>query len=173
VAWSDDATFAAFYERTARALWAYVYRATGNAADADDVVQDAFCRLATADVEALADEERRRYVFRIAGNLMTDRWRRSAREQSWFDRAASEPPPPAGAPPGDDDVARTFGHLKPRERALLWLAYVEGEDHQSIAASLGVGRGSVKVLLSRARTRLRDLLKARGIGGDRIDDSHG
>jgi RNA polymerase sigma-70 factor (ECF subfamily) len=164
VAWADEATFAAFYERTARAVWAYVYRATGNAADADDVVQEAFCRLAAADVEALSEEGQRRYVFRIAGNLMPDRWRRAGREQSWLARISSEPPSP---PPsdGDAEVAQTFGRLKPRERALLWLAYVEEEDHQSIASALGVERGSVKVMLSRARARLRDLLKpGRGTG---------
>jgi RNA polymerase sigma-70 factor, ECF subfamily len=174
VTWPDEATFAAFYERTARGVWAYVYRASGNSADADDIVQEAFCRLATADVKGLSEEDRRRYVFRIAGNLMTDRWRRSSREQSWLNREAKEPPPAAPPDPlqGDGDVARTFGYLKPRERALLWLAYVEEEDHQSIAASLGVKRGSVKVMLSRARTRLRDLLKAKGIGGS-YDEGRG
>jgi len=62
-------------------------------------------------------------------------------------------------------VVRVFSELKPRERALLWLAYVEGDTHSDIASSLRVGRDSVKVLLSRARARLRDLLKARGVGG--------
>jgi RNA polymerase sigma-70 factor, ECF subfamily len=60
-------------------------------------------------------------------------------------------------------VAQIFGELKPRERALLWLAYVEGESHDEIAASLGVGRRGVRLLLFRARRRLRDLLQARGI----------
>jgi DNA-directed RNA polymerase specialized sigma24 family protein len=46
---------------------------------------------------------------------------------------------------------------------LLWLAYVEQEDHVRIAQSLRISRGSVKVLLSRARARLRDLLAARGL----------
>jgi len=41
---------------------------------------------------------------------------------------------------------------------LLWLAYVEEDTHEEIADALGVKRGSVKVLLSRARARLRDLL---------------
>jgi RNA polymerase sigma-70 factor (ECF subfamily) len=172
VAWANEATFAEFYQHTARAVWAYVYRATGNAADADDVVQEAFCRLAAADVEALGDEGKRRYVFRIAGNLMTDRWRRATREQSWRERFAGEPPTSPAAEP-DTEVARTFGRLKPRERALLWLAYVEEEDHQSIAAALGVERGSVKVMLSRARARLRDLLKTRSARGGIIDDSRG
>ncbi len=53
--------------------------------------------------------------------------------------------------------------LNPRERALLWLAYVEGENHQEIAASLGLGRGSIKVLLFRAKRRLRELLTSRGL----------
>jgi len=167
VVWSDEADFTAFHGRTARALWAYVYRATGRAADADDVVQDAFCRLLVADVEALDEEGRRRYLFRIASNLMTDRWRRAAREQSWLSQA--EAPASHESPMSGDEVASTFHGLKPRERALLWLAYVEEEDHRHIADALGLARGSVKVLLSRARARLRDLLKSRGI----MKGSHG
>ncbi len=59
-------------------------------------------------------------------------------------------------PEYDDSVSREFAALKPRERALLWLAYVEGESHEEIANALGLSRGSIKVLLSRARGRLRD-----------------
>jgi RNA polymerase sigma-70 factor, ECF subfamily len=164
VAWADESAFAAFYDRTARALWAYVYRATRSAADADDIVQEAFCRIIGAEIEQLAEEDRRRYLFRIAGNLITDRWRRSAREQSWqawFGRTMRRnviPQEPSG-------VAASFDRLKPRERALLWLAYVEQQDHQEIATALSLSRGSVKVLLSRARGRLRDLLAANGMIG--------
>ena len=82
----SEHAFGEFYRRHARALWAYVYRVSGNAADADDIVQDAFCRMLTAEVSVLSDEERRKYVFRIAGNLIVDRWRRSKRELSWLAR---------------------------------------------------------------------------------------
>jgi RNA polymerase sigma-70 factor, ECF subfamily len=165
LAWPDEASFTAFYERTSRPLWAYVYRTVGNGADADEIVQDAFCRIATADIAALDDEERRRYLFRIAGNLITDRWRRSSREQAWIataqrEQATSETP---AEPLG---IEQLFKRLKPRERAMLWLAYVEGQSHDTIAASLNVGKGSVKVLLSRARARLRDLLTGSGIMGE-------
>jgi len=44
-----------------------------------------------------------------------------------------------------DEVTRTFAQLKPRDRALLWLAYVEEQDHRQVAATLGVRPGSVKV----------------------------
>ena len=151
--------FGEFYQRHSRPLWTYVYRVTKGAADADDIVQEAFLRVFQAERLPADEEGLRRYLFRVAGNLIADRWRRRARDDRHADTA-----PTAGEPPARDvDVARIFGELKPRDRALLWLAYVEGEAHEEIAESLRVGRGSVKVLLSRARTRLRDLLAARGI----------
>lgn len=143
-------------------MWAYVYRVIRHAGDADDIVQDAFCRLLRADVEGLSDEELRRYVFKIAGNLMTDRWRRAERETSWLDRLRDAPRIDPGDAP-DDSVSREFNELKPRDRALLWLAYVEEHNHQEIASALGVARGSVKVLLSRARAKLRKLLVTKGL----------
>jgi RNA polymerase sigma-70 factor (ECF subfamily) len=125
-------------------------------------VQDAFCRLLRADVGALNDEELRRYVFRTAGNLMTDRWRRAQREMSWLERLRGE----SRAEPAvdtNDRVSQEFAELTPRDRALLWLAYVEEHNHQEIATALGLARGSVKVLLSRARARLRRLLVTKGL----------
>jgi RNA polymerase sigma-70 factor (ECF subfamily) len=139
-----------------------VYRVTRSAADADDIVQDAFCRLLRADVGGLDDDELRRYVFRIAGNLMTDRWRRADRESSWLARLRGETQAVVGASP-DELVARELAALAPRDRALLWLAYVEEQNHQEIAGALGLARGSVKVMLSRARARLRRLLAAKGM----------
>ena len=148
-----------FYERHARDVWTYAYRVTGNAADADDIVQEAFLRLFKAERLPGGDEELRRYVFRVVGNLIADRRRRRTRDE----RAALTAPDAANPEGRDLDVVRTFSELKPRERALLWLAYVEGDSHADIAESLRLGRDSVKVLLSRARARLRDLLAARGM----------
>jgi RNA polymerase sigma-70 factor (ECF subfamily) len=162
VARLDERTFASCYQQHARALWSYVYRVAGRASDADDLVQDAFCRLFQADVGGLGDGELRRYVFRIVSNLLADRWRRAAQEASWLDRLRGTSEAHLD-PDYDDTVSREFAMLKPRDRALLWLAYVEGESHQDIADALGLARGSVKVLLSRARGRLRDQLTAKGL----------
>jgi RNA polymerase sigma-70 factor, ECF subfamily len=147
--------FEELYRTAARPLWTYVYRVTSNVADTDDLVQDAFCRLLQADVGGLTAEELRRYLFRIAGNLMTDRWRRFGRERA---RSRDEPERVIEPAAPHDDVTKTFDRLKPRERALLWLAYVEHETHAEIAETLSLKRDSVKVLLARARARLRDLL---------------
>jgi RNA polymerase sigma-70 factor (ECF subfamily) len=53
--------------------------------------------------------------------------------------------------------------LKPRERELLWLAYVEGSSHREIAQLSGLREQSVRGLLFRARARLAALLRRRGL----------
>lgn len=161
---AEDA-FGNFYQATAASLWKYVYRTTGNAADADDIVQEAFLRLLRAPP---ADEDAwRPYLYRVASNLVVDRWRNKARErehESDFGSDVITRAVAGGLQASDEqDVARMFEALTTRERALLWLAYVEGESHEEIAASLGLGRLSIKVLLFRAKRRLRALLKSRGV----------
>ena len=158
----DEATFAAFHARTARALRAYVYRVVGNASDADDIAQEAFLRILRTDIPADSEEHLRRYLYRVASNLIVDRWRRRRHEMG-EERIVNEPASPRPRYEDDAAVAKIFAELKPRDRALLWLAYVEGESHEEIASSLGVGRRGVKVMLFRARRRLRDLLQARGV----------
>jgi RNA polymerase sigma-70 factor, ECF subfamily len=58
------------------------------------------------------------------------------------------------------DMIRVFRQLKPQQRQMMWLAYVEGADHREIASALGVREGSVRVLLHRARRKLAALLRA-------------
>lgn len=161
----DDAAFRAFYHRHARAVWSYLYRAFGNASQADDVMQEAFCRFLTAPVAELDESEQRAYVFRIAGNLAIDHWRRQRREQTALERTERPAEGAPGAQPNAQamDLSRTFGELKPQERALLWLAYVEESAHDEIAASLGLAPKSIRVLLFRARRKLASLLRQRGI----------
>jgi RNA polymerase sigma-70 factor, ECF subfamily len=158
----DEAAFAALHARTSTPLRAYVYRVVGNASDADDIVQEAFLRMLRADVPADTEEHLRRYLYRVASNLIVDRWRRQKYERG-EEMMTNEPAAPRPRYEDDAAVAKIFAELKPRDRALLWLAYVEGESHEEIASSLGVGRRGIKVMLFRARRRLRDLLQARGV----------
>ena len=157
----DQTRFAAFYAKHARPLWGYVYRATGSAADADDLVQEAFCRLLARGPVQAAELDQRRFLFRVASNLVVDRWRGRRHEPIDSDVSVEDLAGSLGHQP-DAELARTFAALPRRDRALLWLAHVEEQSHEEIAASLEVGRASVKVLLFRARRRLRDLLIAKG-----------
>jgi len=163
----DDSAFRAFYQRHARAVWGYLCRVLGDPSQADDVLQEAFCRFLTAPVARLEESEQRAYLFRIASNLAIDHWRHNRRERKMMEQV-DRPESAPGAQPSalTLDMSRTFGELKPQERALLWLAYVEGSEHDEIAESLGLKPKSIRVLLFRARRRLAALLRQRGWGAE-------
>ena len=63
------------------------------------------------------------------------------------------------------DMARVFAALRPEQRQLVWLAYVEGASHKEIGNAIGVRERSVRVLLHRAKRKLAALLGEAGLGG--------
>lgn len=158
----DEDTFRAFYDRTARGVWVYLARVTGDRHMADDLLQETFYRFLRAAASHNSEEHRRNSLYRIATNLARDaRRRRLAR--------------PSAGPAGDEverltggdrsgaaeqhtDFSRAMSRLKPRERAMLWLAYAEGASHREIASALGLRPASMKFLLFRARRKLAALL---------------
>jgi RNA polymerase sigma-70 factor (ECF subfamily) len=159
--------FLDLYRLHARPLWAYLYRLTGNSADADDLLQEAYCRMLATALATREDSQLRAYLFRVATNAATDLWRRGGRGTRRAEPLDADVA--VGASHGDQaalkrDMARTFRDLKPQERMLLWLAHVEGSEHREIAASLGLKAASVPVLLFRARRKLAALLRQKGYG---------
>jgi RNA polymerase sigma-70 factor (ECF subfamily) len=160
----EEADFAAFYESTYRPLWAYVAKSVGEPAVADDIAQEAYVRMLQIVKRGTRLPEAKAYLYRIATNLMHDHWRRGGREV--HEGGEDEVPMQRGGEGPIDlglDVNQAFARLAPRERALLWLAYVEGYAHRDIAGMMNVGEGSVRVLLFRARNRLLDLFRRMGI----------
>lgn len=157
----DESSFEAFYRQTAAPLRAYVVRVIGHTAPAEDIVQDAYLRLLRAPPAIRDPGELRAYLFRVASNLIHDYWRLQRRERDAFDRGAGGPQTVSPNPALKMDMTRVFEQLRPEQRQLMWLAYVEGAAHREIAAALGLREGSVRVLLHRARRRLAALLGPR------------
>jgi RNA polymerase sigma-70 factor (ECF subfamily) len=148
----DRDTFNGFYMATARSVWAYLATVTGDPALADDLTQEAYLRLMTADVDSLDDDHRRHYLFRIASNLVGDHFRAIRRigpmpetEPSIADKS--------NLVDTQDLLARAFSRVSPADRELLWLAYAEEISHREIAALTGYKENSVRPLLHRARHR--------------------
>ncbi len=168
-----EAQFQAFYAETARPLRSYIRRIGGDSAQTDDILQEAYLRLLRAPRLKQDPTLMRAYVYRVATNLITDHWRRTAREARWVCESHSDPDfqeRPAVSASAEEslllrrDLARVFQQLRPSDRSLLWLAYVEGSEHREIAAILGIKETSIRVLLFRARQKLLRILRRRGLG---------
>ncbi|HKQ87917.1 MAG TPA: RNA polymerase sigma factor [Candidatus Acidoferrales bacterium] len=169
----DEQAFRTFYDRTARLLWSYLYRGSGNdAALADDLLQESYYRFLRMRLPEMNQDYMKNYLFRIATNLMRDHWRKGKSEPVPLIQAAGsrEKRPPELASRGEaeaiharSDLAGALGSMKPRERELLWLAYVEGSSHREIAHIVGLKEHSVRTLLFRARQKLVLMLRGRGL----------
>jgi len=151
--------FAAFYSRAARPLWAYLARTSGDAALAEDLMQESFVRYLCA--ERLDDGEvaARKYLFRIGSNLLKDHWRRPRQTSI---EAVSEEHFAEEERSSETDarmmLARALEDMRPRDRQILWLAYAEDYTHREIAEITGLGSASVRLLLFRARRKMAERL---------------
>jgi RNA polymerase sigma-70 factor (ECF subfamily) len=156
----DNEAFAGFYERSASSLWAYLARTSGNPALADDLMQEVYLRFLGASHRADGEVACRRYLFRIATNLMRDHWRRP--QTSSMDEL-----PETMFAVGDGSAASdaqamlgpALAQMRPRDRQLLWLAYAEDYTHNEIAEITGLKSASIRLLLFRARRKLARLLR--------------
>ena len=150
----EEQAFHALYAATAKRLWAYIARVSGRPDVANDLVQETYCRFLTSQVADRELAETKPYLYRIATNLLRDRWR-NGEDMTWSE------PAEIGCERDHDtqiDMRDLMQQLKPRERQLLWLAYVEGMTHSEIAKSTGLQLMSVRILLLRARRRAAELL---------------
>ena len=164
----DEDTFRAFYERTARGVWGYLARVTGDRQIADDLLQETFYRFLRAAATHDSEEHRRNSLYRIATNLARDVRRRNVlrpTELAGHDIERVSAQDRSGAADQATDVTRAMAQLKPRERAILWLAYAEGNSHREIAEVLGLRPASLKILLFRARRKMAAIL-GRTPGGE-------
>jgi RNA polymerase sigma-70 factor (ECF subfamily) len=163
----DQDSFRSFYDKTMPVLRAYTVRSCGSIEMADDILQEAFLRFLHSAPATLTEPQMRSYLYRTVEALLIDRWHGARREQITVDRIAREHTA-VPAPNMNTDMERAFSQLDPKQRSLLWLAYVEGFNHKEIAATTNVGEKSVRVLLFRARKKLQAILKDIGLSPENL-----
>lgn len=163
----DEQTFRLFYEKTARSLGSYLARLCNDVTLAEDLVQESYYRFLRADLKSGDEAYQKNYLYRIGTNLARDHWRRwpqrekveleATEELRSDDRTAEQVQQRA-------DLGKALQKLKPREREILWLAYVEGSSHKEIAEVVGLRAGSIRLLLFRARRKMAELIRKSGSG---------
>ncbi|GBC92512.1 ECF RNA polymerase sigma factor SigE [bacterium HR15] len=162
-----------------RQAYNLAYRLTGNAADAEDLVQDAFLR-----AYRFFDRYDRSMPFmnwfsRIMTNLYIDEYRRRGRlktvsldeplqtEEGEEGTALDIPDP--GLSPLEialdkeyvDAINEGLQHLAPDFRTAVVLADIQGHSYEEIAEIMGTSIGTVRSRIHRGRKQLRDYLMKR------------
>ena len=164
----DSDVFAGFYQHSAPGLRAYLVRVSGNPTLADDLVQESYLRFLCAKCPEGGEVNYRRYLYRIATNLLRDHWRKpqAARLEEIPEQFLASQ---NSASQVDSRVRLdpAMAQMRPRERQLLWLAHAEGYSHREIAEITGLGAASIRLLLFRARRKIARLLRHQ-ISADRM-----
>ncbi|GIH05551.1 RNA polymerase sigma24 factor [Rhizocola hellebori] len=160
--------FADFYATTFRPLCVQLYVHTGDMAEAQDLVQEAFCRAFPRWSKLVHYDDPAAWVRKVAWNLATSRWRRLQRLTDFTSHRGIEPIP--GPDPERVELRRALADLPPFQRQVLVLHYVAGASVTEIAGIAGVAEGTVKSRLHRARAALagrlgRDLSTGEQTGG--------
>jgi RNA polymerase sigma factor (sigma-70 family) len=161
--------YRAQYQRLVR----YAYLLTGQLAEAEDAVQDAFVVLQRRPAIAADPDQARAYLHVVLLNRTRGAHRRVRREASLHGRLrllASEAAPAADAVIGThDDLVAAVNALPRRQREVVALRYWAGLSEREIAVALGVTPGTVKSASARALRSLsrKVSIDAGGVSHDR------
>lgn len=154
------AGFGALYERHYETVFRVALRVTGNAADAEDVLQTVFLRVLTRGDDA-ATSRPAAYFKRAAVNAAVDVLRRrEVRAESAYDEEAPHPahaPQPALQPPVllKERLRRAIATLESDDASLFLLRHVEGLTIDELAGMFEIEKNNVAVRLHRIRRRLQ------------------
>jgi len=154
---ADSDEFDVFYRGTAARLYRYAYGLCTDAADAQDLVQEAYARAWQRWRRLRSYEDAEAWLRLVVSRLATDSWRRIAVRRA---APASHRPPPPTSPPSED-VVLLVGALRALplvQRRALTLHYLLDRSVADIAAETGASAGTVKSWLSRGRAALAEVL---------------
>lgn len=146
------------YQRYKGAVFGYLYRMTGSAADAEELTQETFYQAVLSIHRFRGDASVLAWLLGVARNV----YLRSLRHRESLLPAWHDAPDPASGPEEhaieraeQEAVARALGALPEQYRTALVLREVQELSHAEIAAILGKTEATVRVLVHRARQALQ------------------
>ena len=168
---SDEAAFAAFVRAHSRSLFGTAYLLTGAGADAEELLQDTLAALFPKWGRVMAAEVPVAYVRRA----LTNRFVSGTRRPSYRDVAFWQLPDAAAPMDVAEAIAdrrwlwQLLGRLPERQGAALVLRYFHDFSDDEIAAHLDCRAGTVRSLISRGLTAMRNdstgAMSTHGTGG--------
>ncbi len=176
---ADVAAFNEIVGRYKGRIYGYLYRMTGNAEDAEDLTQEVFVRMYSHIHSFRAEASLSTWLFRIAGNLCVDAFRRKKKERGVVssldatlfsddeDSSATRDVPDLKAAPEilfsrkelGGQIEAALAKLPPKLRSAVVLHDIEGLAYEEIAEVEKVPLGTVKSRIFNARVALREQLR--------------
>ena len=157
----DGAELSEFVSAHGRALLRTAYVLTGDAADAEDLLQRALESLVRKWHAVARADHPELYVRRIMVNLIIDGHRRQRRRPRLVFATIEQRAESSDSRFDDRDQLRAaLCRLPPRQRATVVLRYLDGLDTDEVAQLLGCSPGTVKSQLSRGLAALREAIPA-------------
>ncbi|MEV6319219.1 SigE family RNA polymerase sigma factor [Streptomyces sp. NPDC051776] len=150
---SNEATFDAFYAATAKRLVASVYAMTGDLAEAEDAVQEAYVRAWQRWDRLTREGDPLPWVRTVASRLAISTWRRTRNRL----RAQLRHGPAPHVPELSEDrvaLVNALRELGPDQRRAVVLHHLLDLPVEQVARETGVSNGAVRTRLSRARKQL-------------------
>ncbi len=151
------------------ALWRFARRRCEDAADADEVVAEAFAIAWRRRSDLPPDGEVVLWLYGVARRVLANQRRSTSRRSRLHGRlreAAATQPTAAASPEehadGRHPLAVALDALQPADRELLLLRAWDGLAVRDIAVVLGCTPNAASIRLHRARGRLAELLEAKG-----------
>jgi RNA polymerase sigma-70 factor (sigma-E family) len=148
------------YRRYAPSALRLAYFLTGERHLAEDLVQDAFVRVAGRFRHRAFPADLAAYLRRAVVNGAISHHRRRRVELAWLSRQRGEPPAGEPADPADrDELWQALLRLPPRQRAALVLRFYEDLTELEAAQILGCSVGALNQLMVRGKAALRSLIE--------------
>jgi RNA polymerase sigma-70 factor (sigma-E family) len=145
------------YLRTAPSAMRLAYFLTGDRGLAEDLVQEAFVRVAGRFRHRRVPDDFAAYLRRTIVNTFTSQLRRRRLERAWLARQHREPPASSAPDPAvRDELWRALQTLPERQRAAVVLRYYEDLTEGEAAEVLGCSKGALNQLVVRAMATLRE-----------------
>jgi RNA polymerase sigma-70 factor (ECF subfamily) len=162
----DTDAFEELYRQHARRLFSLVFRMTGSAEDAEDLLQEVFLQAHRKLGGFRGESTLGTWLYRLAMNHCLDhlrgrgakmgRFTESLDAEDAFEPAAHAPIVPTAV--SRVDLERAIAALPEGYRAAFLLHDVEGFEHREVAKILGVSEGTSKSQVHKARMKLRAML---------------
>ena len=141
------------------------YRITGNSEDAEDVLQTLFLRLLRREFPPDIEANPKAYLHRAAVNIALDvikiRGRSVSTDSNEIEFEDTRPTQDRHRTSAEiqEWLRGALAELSPKAAEMFVLRHVEGYDNEEIAAMVGTTKGTVAVLLFRARQRLKQSVR--------------